>query len=110
MPPAECRPRGTAAARVALVGPRDTELFHLFLQRGSLHPQASRGPFRPANHPVGLAEGVEDEGISVEAVSERHCDHARNLANMTYSGARMLDQNLGRGTFSRPTVLGAESK
>ena len=60
VPPAECHLGGTAAARGALIGPGDTELFHLLLQSGTLHSQANRGPFRAAHHPAGFTENAED--------------------------------------------------
>ena len=53
-------PGGTVATRGALLGPGDAELLHLPLQRRALHPQASRGPLRPAHHPARLAEDAED--------------------------------------------------
>src|SRR5438093_7839561 len=60
VPPAECRPGGTAATRRALLGPGDVELFHLLLQSGTLHSQTGRGPLRTAHYPSGFMEDAED--------------------------------------------------
>src|SRR5260370_14918122 len=72
VPPAVCPPGGTAATRRALLGPGDAELFHLLLQRGTLHPQAGRGPLRTAYHPAGFAEGPE-EAIPLGVGQGNHC-------------------------------------
>src|ERR1700720_2983015 len=60
VPPAECHPSGTFAARRALIGPGDAELGHLLLQSGTLHPQAGRGPLWTSHHPAGYAQDAED--------------------------------------------------
>ena len=54
------RQRARVRQRAALLGSRDAELLHLPVQHRTLHPQAGRGPLRPAHHPAGLAEGTED--------------------------------------------------
>ena len=60
MPPAECHQKGTAATGVALAGPGDAELFHLFLKRRAFHPESSCGSLRTAHDPDRFPEGADD--------------------------------------------------
>src|SRR5262249_43261286 len=59
-PMAERQWARACASRRALLGPGDSELFHLPIQQRTLHPQPGGRPFRAAQHPVRFAEGAED--------------------------------------------------
>ena len=68
-------PPGMTANMEALLGPRDAELLHLPVQRGTLHPQADRGTFRAAQHPTCLAEDTEN--VLPLGVGQRECGGRR---------------------------------
>src|SRR5689334_16421726 len=59
--PTVARRRASACASgLALLGPYDSELLHLPVQRGPLHSEAGGCTLRPAQHPAGFIECCEN--------------------------------------------------